>query len=324
MHIGRRPLLLAAGAAGFAAAAQAQPAAAWPTRPIRLVVPYAAGGGTDILARALAEALRPSLPQPVVVENRAGAAGVVGSEAVARAEPDGHTLLAVVSTHVMNRHTVAQLPYDPVRDFAPVAMLTRNTMVLVTGTAQPFSDLGGMLERARREPGRVGTGSTEALSAFLGQELARRAGAEMPDVQYRSGGQLMNDIVAGHLPVGWTSTASVTPHLPTGRVRVLATSSASRTPFFPEAPTLAEAGIPGVALSGWVALLGPAALPSAVAERLYGLLVPAFADPGFGQRLAALGIEPDLRPAAALGAEMRREDAFWAAAAQTGTLKSRM
>lgn len=322
MHAGRRPFLLALGSAGLAGAARAQPAAAaWPTRPIRLIVPYAAGGGTDILARALAEALRPSLPQPIVVENRAGASGVVGSEAVARAEPDGHTLLAVVSTHVMNRHTMGQLPYDPVRDFAPVAMLTRNTMMLVAGTSQPFSDLGGMVERAKREPGRVGTGSTEALSSFLGQELARRAGLEMPDIQYRSGGQLMNDIVAGHLPVGWTSTASVTPHMATGRVRVLAASSASRTPFFPEAPTLAEAGIPGTALSGWVALLGPAALPGAVAERLYGLLVPAFADPTLRQRLAALGIEPDLRPAADLHAEMRREDEFWAAAARAGTVK---
>ena len=200
-------------------------------------------------------------------------------------------------------------------------MLTRNTMMLVTGTSQPFADLGGMLASARREPGRVGTGSTEALSAFLGQELARRTGTEMPDIQYRSGGQLMNDIVAGHLPVGWTSTASVTPHLPTGRVRVLAASGDARTPFFPDAPTLAEAGIPSIALAGWVALLGPAALPAAIAARLHGLLVPAFADPAFRQRLGALGIEPDLRDAPALRSAMEREDALWGAAARDGTLK---
>ena len=324
MPIGRRSLFAACAAIlAPAPGPRAQPSAtaAWPGRPVRLVVPYAAGGGTDILARALAEALRPSLPQPVVVENRAGAAGVVGSEAVARAEPDGHTLLAVVSTHVMNRHHLAQLPFDPLRDFAPAAMLTRNSMVLAAGTVQPFADLGGMLERARREPGRIGTGSTEALSAFLGQELARRASVDMPDVQYRSGGPLMNDIVAGHLPVGWTSTASVTPHMQTGRIRVLAAAGAPRTPFFPDAPTLAEAGVPGIALSGWVALLGPAALPPAIAERLHALLEPAFAEAGFRQRLGALGIEPDLRPAAALAEEMRREDAFWAAAARAGTLK---
>jgi tripartite-type tricarboxylate transporter receptor subunit TctC len=285
------------------------------------VVPYAAGGGTDILARAVAEALRPALPQPIVVENRAGAAGVVGSEAVARAEGDGHTLLAVVSTHVMNRYSLAQIPFDPVRDFAPVAMLTRNSMVLAAGTSQPFADLRGMLERARRDPGSIGTGSTEALSSFLGQELARRAGLEMPDIQYRSGGPLMNDIVAGHLPVGWTSTASVTPHVQTGRIRVLATAGPTRTPFFPEAPTLGEAGVAGITLSGWVALLGPAALPPAIAGRLHDLLRPVFADPAFQERLGTLGIEPDLRPADALLAEMRREDAFWGAAARAGTLR---
>ena len=258
-----------------------------------------------------------------MVENRAGAAGVVGSEAVARAEPDGHTLLAVVSTHVMNRYSMATpIPFDPLRDFAPVAMLTRNSMVLATGTSQPFADFPVMLERARREPGRIGTGSTEALSSFVGQELARRAGLDMPDVQYRSGGPLMNDIVAGHLPVGWTSTASVTPHLQTGRIRILAAAGASRTPFFPDAPTLGEAGIPGIALAGWVALLGPAALPAAIAERLHALLRGGFADPAFQGRLGTLGIEPDLRPADALREEMRREDAYWAAAARAGTLKA--
>lgn len=324
MPIGRRSLLRATAAVlAPLASPRAQPAlpAPWPTRPVRLVVPYAAGGGTDILARALGEALRPTLAQPVVVENRAGAAGVVGSEAVARAEPDGHTLLCVVSTHVMNRYSMAQLPYDPIRDFAPVAMLTRNSMVLVAGTSQPFADLGSMLERARREPGRFGTGSTEALSSFVGQELARRAGLDMPDVQYRSGGPLMNDIVAGHLPVGWTSTASATPHLQTGRVRVLAAAGPTRTPFFPDAPTLAEAGIPGIALFGWVALLGPAALPAATAGRLHDLLRPVFADPAFQQRLGTLGIEPDLRPPEALLDQMRRDDAFWATAARAGTLR---
>lgn len=318
--IARRSLLLAAAVAS-AAPAVAQTRGEWPARPVRLIVPYAASGGTDILARALAEALRPALPQPIVVENRAGGAGVIGSEVVARAEPDGHTLLAVVSTHVANRHHLPSLPYDPIRDFAPVAMLTRNTMVLVAAANQPFADLRGMLDHARRNPGRVGTGSTEALSSFIGQELARRAGVEMPDVQYRSGGQLMNDIVAGHLPTGWTSTASVTPHVGTGRVRALAVSTATRTPFFPDVPTVQEQGVADFDLSGWVALLGPAALPEALAQRVFGLVERAFADPAFRQRLGALGIEPDLRPPAALAEAMRREDRIWSAAAAAGHIQ---
>ncbi|MDO9708530.1 Bug family tripartite tricarboxylate transporter substrate binding protein [Paracraurococcus lichenis] len=316
MPFGRRALLAAPALLSLPAAAEG-----WPSRPIRLIVPYAAGGGTDLLARALAEALRPALPHPVVVENRAGGAGVIGSEVVARAEPDGHTLMAVVSTHVANRYFLASLPYDPIRDFTPVALLSRNTMMLVTGTVQPYVDLRAMLDFARRNPGRVGTGSTESLSSFIGQELARRAGVEMPDVQYRSGGQLMNDIVAGHLPVGWTSTASVMPHMPTGRVRVLAASTATRTPFFPEAPTAQEQGIADFDLAGWVGLYGPAGLPDQVGQVLFAALTRAFADATLQQRFTAMGIEPNLQPGAGLAEAARREDRLWAAAAAAGTIR---
>jgi tripartite-type tricarboxylate transporter receptor subunit TctC len=320
MPLGRRTLLavpaLLAPYAQRPALAQA-----WPSRPIRLIVPYATGGGTDLLARAVAEALRPALPHPVVVENRAGGAGVIGSELVARAEPDGHTLMAVVSTHIANRYFLPSLPYDPIKDFTPVALLSRNTMVLVTGAAQPYADLRAMLDYARRNPGRVGTGSTESLSSFIGQELARRANVEMADVQYRSGGQLMNDIVAGHLPVGWTSTASATPHMQTGRVRVLAVSTATRTPFFPDVPTAQEQGLADFDLSGWVGLYGPAGLPEAVVARLQEALTRAFADETLKQRFTTMGIEPDLRPAAGLVQAAQREDRLWAAAAAAGHIK---
>jgi tripartite-type tricarboxylate transporter receptor subunit TctC len=324
MRFGRRALLaapaLALPQAVLPRVALSQPAA-WPTRPVRLIIPYATGGGTDLLARAIAEALRPLLPHPVVVENRAGAAGVIGTEIVARAEPDGHTLTAVVSTHIVNRYHLAQLPYDPIKDFTPVAMLTRNTMVLAAGTNQPFADLRQMVDYARANPGRVGTGSTEALSSFIGQELARRTGIETPDVQYRSGGQLMNDLVAGHLPVGWTSTASAMPHMQTGRVRVLAVSTATRTPFFPDVPTAQEQGVAEFDLAGWVALLGPAGLPPALVQRLQGLLEQAFADPVLQGRFTAMGIEPDLRPGPALLEAMQREDRIWAAAAAAGHIQ---
>lgn len=319
MMLRRRPLLL--GAAGLAAPLPLAAQGAWPNRPVRLIVPYAASGGTDILARATAEALRPSLPQPIVVENRAGAAGVVGSEVVARAEPDGHTLLMVVSTHVMNRYHLPSLPYDPIRDFTPIAMLTRNTMVLVAGTNQPFDSLGSMIDYAKRNPGRVGAGSTEALSSFIGQELARRSGTEMPDVSYRSGGQLMNDVVAGHLPTGWTSTVSAMPHIGTGRVRVLAVSTGSRTPYFPDVPTPQELGMSDFDLAGWVALLGPPRMPEALIAQISGAVEQVFADPAFQQRLLTLGVERDFRPPAALLAAMQRDDRIWSAAAQAGHIR---
>src|SRR3712207_1704334 len=150
------------------------------------------------------------------------------------------------------------------------------------------------------------TGVQTCALPISGQELARRAGVDMPDVQYRSGGPLMNDIVAGHLPVGWTSTVSAMPHMGTGRVRVLAVSPATRTPFFPEAPTLQELGFEGFDLAGWVAMFGPAGLPPAVAQRLHGALEQAYADPTLEARFATMGVEADLRPPAALAEADRK------------------
>lgn len=320
MTISRRTLLLAAGSLTLPAPLLAQ-SAAWPSRPVRVIVPYAASGGTDILTRALGEALRSTLPQPFVVENRAGAAGVVGSEVVARGEPDGHTLLVVVSTHVMNRYHLPSLPYDPIRDFTPIAMLSRNTMVLVSGANQPFDSLRAMIDYAKANPGKVGTGSTEALSSFIGQELARRAGVEMPDVAYRSGGQLMNDIVAGHLPTGWTSTVSAAPHMQTGRVCILAVSTGQRSAFFPDVPTAAEQGVTEFDLSGWVAMLAPPRMDPALAATIAGTVQRVFDDAAFQQRLVALGVERDFRPAPALLEAMQRDDRIWAAAAQAGHIR---
>lgn len=312
MNLPRRALL----AAPLATAAIAQ--TAWPSRPVRLIIPYAAGGGTDILGRALAEALRPHLPHPIVVENRAGGNGVIGTEAMIRAEPDGHTLTAVVSTHILNRHTMAALPYDPIRDVSGIAMLTRNTMMLAAGHTLPFNDMAGLRAYAAANPRALSTGSTEALSQFIGQEMARRLGVEIPDVQYRAGSQLMTDVVAGHLPLGWTSSASVVPHLPTGRVKIIACSTATRTPFFPQVPTMQEQGFADFDLSGWVALLGPAGMPAPLVARIGETFAGAFRDQAFQARLAALGIEPDFRPADALLAAMRREDTIWADAARAG------
>lgn len=319
MTLARRHLLLSAPALAAPLPAMAQ--GTWPSRPVRIIVPYAAAGGTDLLARAIAEALRPILPQPFVVENRAGAAGVVGSEVVARAEPDGYSLLVVVSTHVMNRYYLASLPFDPIRDFTPIAMLSRNTMVLVAGSSQPFDSLRGMIDHAKANPGRVGTGSTEALSSFIGQELARRAGVEMPDVAYRSGGQLMNDIVAGHLPTGWTSTVSAAPHMQTGKVRILAVSTAERTAAFPDAPTVREQGIADFDLSGWVAMFAPPRMDPALAGRVTAAIQQVFDDAAFRQRLLGMGVERDFRPASALLEAMQRDDRIWAAAAQAGHIR---
>ena len=317
MRLARRPLLAATLALASPARAQT---AAWPSRPVRFLVPYPAGGGTDILARAVAEALRPVLPQPIVVENRPGAQGAIGSEQVARAEPDGHLLLVVTSTHNLNKYQLQQIPYEPLRDFAPVAVLSRQILVLVAGTGQPFRDIPGLVAHARANPGAVGFGATEALTAFAGHEFNRRAGIRTEEVQYRGGGLLMNDIVAGHLPIGWTSTASALPHLATGKVRVLAVSTAERTALLPEVPTMQEGGVAGYELSGWVAMLGPAGLPAPLAARIHGALAQVYADPALQARFHALGLGPDLRDPAATARFLAADDARWAAAAAAGQI----
>ena len=293
----------------------------WPTRPIRVLVPYPAGGGTDILARAVAETMRPHLPQPIVVENRAGANGVVGSEAVMRAEPDGHTLLVVTSTHTLNRYALAAIPYNPVTDFTPVALMTRQTLVLAAGTSQPFSDLAGMIAHAKANPGRVAYGATEALTSYAGQEFNRRAGTEIEEVMYRGGGLLMNDIVAGHLATGWTSTASAIPHLQTGRVRLIAVSPATRTPLLPEVPTVIEGGVAGYDVSSWVAMLAPPRMPKALAERIHAAVAAAYGEAALQERFRTLGLEPDLRGPDDFASFLATDDARWARAAAAGQVR---
>jgi tripartite-type tricarboxylate transporter receptor subunit TctC len=319
MPLTRRLLGTALAALPLPALAQAR--AEWPSRPVRFLVPYPAGGGTDILARAVAETMRPHLSQPIVVENRAGANGVIGSEQVARLEPDGHVLLVVTSTHTLNRYAMNSIPYHPVTDFTPISLMTRQTLVLVSGTVQPFSTLPEMLAFARANPGRVTYGATEALTSHAGQEFNRRAGTQIEEVMYRGGGLVMNDIVAGHLPLGWTSTASAMPHLATGRVRVLAVSPATRTPLMPDVPTVQESGVANYDVSSWVAMLAPPRMPKPLAERIHAAVARAYADPALQERFRTLGLEPDLRGPDDFAQFLVADDARWAQAAAAGQVR---
>ncbi len=315
MH--RRSLL--AGLPMLAAPALAQPA--WPNRPVRVIVPYPPGGGTDVLARAVVEAMRPHLAHPIVVENRAGANGAIGSEVIARAEGDGSTLGVVTSTHTLNKFAMGNLTYDPIRDFTPVALMSRQILVMVSGTSQPFDSLAGLLAAARANPGGIAFGQTEAVTRFAGTEFARLAGVQMQDVYYRGGGLLMNDIVAGHLPTGWTSTASAIPHLQSGRVRVLCVSTATRTALMPDVPTAQEGGVAGYDISGWVGMFGPKAMAPELAARIQAAVATAYADPTLRQRFLTLGLEADLRPPAAFARFLAEDERRWAEAAAAGRIE---
>jgi tripartite-type tricarboxylate transporter receptor subunit TctC len=292
---------------------------AWPVRPVRVVVPYAPGGGTDTFTRLLAEAMQAALGQPFVVENRPGANGVIGSEAVARGTPDGHLLAVVVGTHIINRHVLPSLPYDPITDFTPLTLLCRTALVLVANPDAPFRDVPTLIAHARANPG-MAFGSSEAGTTIAGHDFARAAGLAMEHALYRGGGPMLNDVISGTLGIGWTSTGSAAPHLRSGRLRVLGVSSARRTAMLPEVPTIAEAGVPGFEYSGWYGMFGPPAMPPGLAARIAAAAAERLAEPALRGRLEALGVDIQTLPPPAFAEFLRQQDARWAEAKARGLL----
>lgn len=293
----------------------------WPQRPVRLLVPYAPGGGTDVFTRALAEGLRPLLGQPMVVENRAGANGIVGSEAVARAEPDGYTFLVDTGSHTINPHIAANLPFNVQRDFTAVALLSRFPILLAVNAATPWTTPAQLVDAARAAPRSIAFGTTDAAISYAGNLFTRLAGIEMQEVTYRGAGPMMNDLVAGHLPTSWNSTVAALPHIQGGRIRALGVTTTARSALLPDVPTLAEAGIAGYAFAGWYGMLGPAGLSPAIATGMHGAIVQALQDLGVRERLIRGGADLGVLGPAAFEALRREEDARWAAAARDGLLR---
>ncbi|RVT95761.1 tripartite tricarboxylate transporter substrate binding protein [Rhodovarius crocodyli] len=311
----RRTILLGAAALPLPALAQA-----WPHRPIRLIVPYAPGGGTDVFARALAEGLRPLLGQPVLVENRAGASGIVGSEMVARAEADGQVFLVDTGSHALNPYVMPSLPYNTQRDFTAVSLLSRFPILLAASGQAPFSDVAGLVAAARAAPGTIGFGTSDAAISYAGNLFTRLAGIRMEEVTYRGAAPMLNDLIAGHLPTSWNSTVAALPHLQSGRIRALGVTTTARTPLLPDVPTLAEAGVAGYDFAGWYGMLAPANLPPPIAARMAEATAQALREPAIRQRLLGIGV--DLQP---LGPDefrtfLHQEDTRWAQAARDGLI----
>jgi tripartite-type tricarboxylate transporter receptor subunit TctC len=316
MAMTRRGALGAAGLLATPRLALAQ--FAWPSRPVTIIVPYAPGGGTDIFARAVAEGMREAIGQPVVVENRAGANGVVGGEYVMRSVPDGHMLMVATGAHVINRYSMPHIPFDPVKDFTPISMLSGFPLVLAANAKLPFGDIAGLIAAARARPGSIAFSSTEAATSYAGNAFARQAGIQLIEVPYRGSGPQLNDLVAGHVPLGVTSTVAVLQHVAAGTVKVLAVTSTKRSALLPQVPTMAEAGLPGYEFNGWYGMYAPPGMPAALAQRVYGAVQEALARPAIGQRLLELGAD-----LATLGPEpfavfLERDNRRWAEAAAAG------
>ncbi|MBO1074724.1 Bug family tripartite tricarboxylate transporter substrate binding protein [Roseomonas marmotae] len=292
----------------------------WPNKTVRVVVPYAPGGGTDITTRAIAEALGQSLGQSFVVENRAGANGIVGSEAVSHSQPDGYTLMVVTSTHVMTRYITPQLPFDPLKDFTPIAMTARYPLVLMTAANSPYKSLADLVKAAKDKPGSIAQGTSDAQSSFTANQFAKRAGVEMIEIPYRGSGAYLAELTGGHLPVAWGSTATAMPLLSAGTIKVLAISSTERFSLMPDVPTVNEGGVQGAEFVGWFGMFAPAKLPAPIADKLNAEVLKAMQTPVLKERLRQLAVDPAALSRSEFTSLLVEEDRRWQQADKDGLL----
>jgi tripartite-type tricarboxylate transporter receptor subunit TctC len=297
----------------------------YPARPINLVVPYAPGGATDLLGRAVAQKLGEALGQSVIVVNRGGAGGNVGAESVARAPADGYTLLVgTIGTHAINSSIYASMPFDPIKDFAPVSLMLTNQLVLLVNPSIPARTVAELVAHSRTRGtrlffGSAGTGSSHHLA---GELLKARSGLEMTHAPYKGSGPALIDLVSGTLQVMFSDIAGALPHIRTGRIVPLAVGGARRSALLPDLPTIAEAAnLPGFEVSAWMGVFAPAGTPPAVVTQLNGALQKLLAAPDIRERFAGLGAEPLASTPEEFSAHIRSEMAKWSQLVKAADIK---
>jgi tripartite-type tricarboxylate transporter receptor subunit TctC len=284
-----------AGLAGLAALpAHAQEA--FPNKPIRLVVPFTPGGVTDSSGRLIADFLGRRLGQQVIVDNKPGASGNIGTAQVVGAAPDGYTLLlAFDGTMVINPHVFAKVPFDTLKDFAPVGRIGSATLILVAHPEVPAKTLTEVIALSKSKPLSYGTSGIGGTPHIAGEMLAQRTGAKLEHVPYKGGGQAMTDVMGGAIPLVYTAVAGAQGHVKSGKLKAIAVSGAQRSASLPDVPTFIESGLPDLkdfAVDSWVGLLAPAKTPPAVLAKLNAELNAVLNDPAVRERLGVLGIEP--------------------------------
>ena len=283
-------LLLLSLAAAIGCAQQA-----YPTKTIRYVVPFPAGGPLDIVARALGQELTRSLGQPVIIDNRPGAGGNIGAEFVAKSPPDGHTILmGAVSTHAINVTLYSKLPYDPIRDFAPITLITSVPNVLVVHPSIPARNVQELISVARAHPGQLNfaSGSTGSAGHLAGELFKTMAHVDMVHIPYKGAAPAVVDLIGGHVSLMFDNLASALPNIKAGRVRALAVTTLKRSPMIPELPTISESGLRGFDVSTWFGIFAPAGTPNEIVNRLHTEIVRVLRTHDMKERLAILGAEP--------------------------------
>jgi tripartite-type tricarboxylate transporter receptor subunit TctC len=306
-----------------AAGAPDATAAAYPARPIRIIVGFPAGSGTDMLARFVGGKLTERLGQQVVVDNRPGANGIIGGELVARAAPDGHTLLFMSTSHTMNAAVYA-LPFQPVASFTPVMMLGSGPLVLVAHPSFPASDVKGLIDLARAQPNTItyAVSGTGGINHFAGALFARTAGIQLIDVPYKGGPQALTDVIGGQVQVMFATLAITLNQIRAARIKALGVGSAKRTPLLPEVPTIAAAGVAGYEINIWWGVLAPAGVPAAIVAKLNAEIAAILREPDSAQRLAAEGAEPLPLPSTEFARVLAAEIEKWKRVARESKIKA--
>ncbi|QHJ01355.1 tripartite tricarboxylate transporter substrate binding protein [Xylophilus rhododendri] len=297
--------------------------AAWPDRPVKIVVPYAAGGTTDYAARQIAQKLTEQFGQSFYVENKAGGSGTIGTQYVAKAPPDGSILLANDTTYTMLPGQMAKLPWDHAADLLPVTTILQTPVVLVVPVASPFKTLQELLAFARKNPGKLnfgsgGAGSSTHLQAAVFDSEAK---VEITHVPYKGAGEAMLGLVANQVDVLITATPTALAQVRGGKARALAVTGAKRLPAMPEVPTFAEAGLPSYTVANWFGLAAPRGTSAQVIEKLQQAVVQALADPALRERLAQQGAQPGGIATEAFAAQIREETRLWTAAARAAGIQ---
>ncbi|SJZ71453.1 Tripartite-type tricarboxylate transporter, receptor component TctC [Enhydrobacter aerosaccus] len=282
-----------AAAMGLGLAPRYAAAEDYPAKPVRVVVPYPAGGGTDIVARLVMPRVAERWKQTVIIDNKGGASGIVGSEVVARAPADGYTLMVMTSAHTINPYTSRHLPYDTERDFTPITPLVMGALSLVGSVKAGFDTIDKFLAAARAEPGKFQFGSTENTTRMVGELFRLKSGLKIENVAYKGAAPMLQELAGGHIPVGFTSPLTALSHHRAGTIRILAVTADKRLSMLPEVPTMAEAGVSGVdQASAWFSLFGPGHLPPELTQRIHADVAAVLAEPETLARIHDLASEP--------------------------------
>jgi tripartite-type tricarboxylate transporter receptor subunit TctC len=295
----------------------------WPGKPIKIIVPFAPGGTSDVLARVLAERLGAVLKQTVLVDNKAGAGGIIGADAVAKSPPDGYTfLLGTIATHAINPALMQKMPYDAAKDFAHVNLLGSISNVLIVGADQPYKSVKDLIAAAKARPGDIafaaaGQGSSQHMS---GETFMLLTGTKMTFISYKGSAPAIQDLIGGQVPVSFETVTVAAPHIKGGKARALAVTSAKRTKVLPDTPTMQEAGVPGFDVASWQALFAPAGTPPAIVNRMNAEIEKIIATPEVGAKMDSLGLEHTPNTPAQFADFNRSEIAKWVKIVKDGNI----